>query len=281
MERIKEALDKVARDKRTLPPGQGRALKAPAVVSEERQLSSRRARAVPNDKARRVKLDPSHLEENCIVAHRKSDPNCHYFDNLRTQVVQSMDENGWRTLAVTSPTPQCGKTVVATNLAISIAQQPERTCILVDFDLRVPNVGKVLGLKIDRSLADYFHGTAAIEEFITNPELPGFLVLPTHMPLMNASEILASKATTDLIADLRSRHPDAIIIFDLPPMLAHDDVLAVVPKIDCVMLIAAAHKTRIPEIAEAERLLEKTNYLGLVLNQSDEPIRHAYDYRYR
>jgi len=276
MERIKDALAKAkSKPDRLVDP-------QPAFVDKPHSevVIGRKAARVPYTQVRTVSLDRLHLESKRIVTLDKSDPRCSYFDILRTRIVQGMVENDWHTLAITSPDSECGKTVTAINLALSMAQQPGRTVILIDFDLRRPNVGRTLGLSMDKSLADYFHGLADIEEVIVNPELAGFFVLPNHTALQNASEILTSQTTSNLIEDLRARYPDAIIIFDLPPVLAFDDVLAFLPKVDSVMMVAAAHKTRIPDIEECERRFASCNYFGLVLNKVDETFQKQDAYHY-
>jgi len=276
MERIKEALAK-AKGRSGHIPDQRIEIKR-----TERNEAAPGSKFVktPFARVRSITLDRTHLERNRIVTLDKSDPRCSYFDILRTRVVQGMVENDWHTLAITSPDAECGKTVTAINLALSMAQQPERTSILVDFDLRRPNVGKTLGLTMDRSLADYFHGMAELEDVVVNVELPGFFALPNHTPVQNASELLSSNMTTDLIDELRSRYPDAFIIFDLPPVLAFDDVYAFLPKVDCVLMVAAAHKTKIPDIEECERRFNNCNYFGLVLNKVDETFNKTEAYRY-
>jgi hypothetical protein len=85
-----------------------------------------------------VPLRAEHLERHRIVAYNKNSNMNWAFDLLRTQVLQTMEENGWRTLAITSPTPAAGKTVLAINLAMSIAHHTNKTALLVDFDLRRP-----------------------------------------------------------------------------------------------------------------------------------------------
>jgi len=276
MERIKEALAKA----RNSSDGQaaGRPDIAPARARES--LLAPVAGKRPFADVRRVTLNRSHLENNRIVTLDKADPHCSHFDILRTRVLQAMTENGWQTLAITSPDAECGKTVTSANLALSMAQQPERTCILVDFDLRRPNVGKTLGLSMERSLADYLYGMAEVGDVIVNPELDGFYVLPNHPAVQNASEMLSSKPTAELIGELRSRYPEAIIVFDLPPLLAYDDVNAFLPNVDCVLMVAAVHKTKVPDIDECERRLSASNYLGLVLNKVDETFNRSEAYRY-
>ena len=71
---------------------------------------------------------------------------------LRTQILQSMDMKAWQFLGITSATEGCGKSVVAVNLALSIARQPERSVLLVDLDLQKPQVANYLGLKCEAAL---------------------------------------------------------------------------------------------------------------------------------
>ena len=80
-----------------------------------------------------VPLRAEHLERHRIVAYNKNSNMNGPIDLLRTQVLRTMDENGWRTLAITSPTPEAGKTVLAINLAMSIAHHTTKTALLVDW----------------------------------------------------------------------------------------------------------------------------------------------------
>jgi hypothetical protein len=80
-----------------------------------------------------------------------------------------MEEHGWRTLAIVSPVPECGKTVVAINLAISIAHHTDKTAMLVDFDLRKPKIGEYLGLPAGKSLNEVLEGDADVSEAFVNP----------------------------------------------------------------------------------------------------------------
>lgn len=223
-----------------------------------------------------VPMDDGHLERHKIIAHRKNHPAGWAFDVLRTQVLQKMDENGWRTLAITSPSVESGKSVVAINLAMSIAQQTNRTALLVDFDLRRPSVARYLGLNRSRSLNDFLEGSADISETLVNPGVERFVVLPTNRPVPGASEVLSSAKMTNLIGDLRERYSDRIVIFDLPPVLAADDVMAVLPRIDCVLMVVGSGVSTQNEIEETMSRLSKASLLGVVLNKDEAPVQNAY-----
>ena len=223
-----------------------------------------------------VELDEAQLERQRIVAHRKSHPASLSFDLLRTQVLHKMLENGWRTLAVTSPTSASGKTVVAINLAIGIAQQTNRTSLLIDLDLRRPRVAGSLGLKRTVSLNQVLSGDARVEEAMVNPGIARLVVLPTQQPVPNSAEVLASSKVAVLISELREKYSDRIVIVDLPPVLAADDVLAILPRIDCVMLVVGNGTSTRKEIEESMTRLAKFNILGVVFNKDDAPFGKDY-----
>lgn len=223
-----------------------------------------------------VELDEAHLESHRIVAHQKAHPASWAFDLLRTQVLQKMDQNGWRTLAVTSPSMESGKTVVAINLAIGIAQQTDRTSLLVDLDLRRPRVASALGLKGEVSLNQVLAGDSRVEQAMVNPGMPRFVVLPTQRPVARSAEVLGSGKVANLLDELRERYTDRVLVVDLPPILAADDVLTVLPRVDCVLLVVGNGISTQKEIEESISRLSRSNLLGVVLNQDDAPSRNAY-----
>jgi len=224
---------------------------------------------VEYSQTRVMALNHAHLERNRIVSFNKNDPMSWVFDVLRTQVLQQMESNGWRTVAITSPTPGSGKTVVAINLAMSIAHQTQKTAILVDFDLRKPRLGEYLGISMDRSLNDVLQGDVPLAEALVNPGLARLVLLPTGKPVPKPSEMLSSRKVSSLIQDLRERYADRIVIFDLPPILGADDAIAILPQIDCVLLVVANGMTTQSELENSIRHLAGANLLGVALNKAE------------
>ena len=216
-----------------------------------------------------IKLDSAHLEKNRIVAQSKSDMNSYSFDSLRTQILQKMEENNWRTIAVVSPTPQSGKTLVSINLAISIAHQPQKTAILVDFDLRRPKVAAYLGIHTEKSMNDYLQDKAPLKDVMVNPGIDRLVIVPTMKPVLKSAETLSSKKVTDLITELRDRYDSRIVIFDCPPVLNSDDAMVLLPQVDCILLVIANGMSTQSEIEETLHHLPKDNLLGVVLNKAE------------
>jgi capsular exopolysaccharide synthesis family protein len=224
-----------------------------------------------------IALNPAHLERNRIVAFSGNASDYWAFDVLRTRVMQKMDENGWRTVAVTSPAQAAGKTVTAINLAISLARQTHRTAMLVDFDLRRPQVGMYLGLRKAVSLNEVLAGQAAMAQAMVNPDLPRLVILPANRPERKSAELLASPRVGQLIDDLRERYQNRVVLFDLPPMLGTDDAMAVLPKIDCVLVVVGNGMSSKRDIEECMRHIPEEKLLGVVMNKAEG---HAGQYGY-
>jgi capsular exopolysaccharide synthesis family protein len=224
-----------------------------------------------------VKLNSAHLEKNRIVAQNDNNPASWIFDSLRTQVLQKMEENNWRTLAIISPTPASGKSIVSINLAISIAKQPQKSVMLVDFDLRRPSIAQYLGLNQEKSFNDYLNGDAELSEIIVNPSIPQLTIIPTNKPVKQSSESLSSTRVKKLIIELKERYDSRIVIFDLPPILNADDAMVLLPQVDCVLLVIGNGLHTESEISETMRLLVRYNILGVVVNKADvEPRKYYY-----
>jgi hypothetical protein len=273
MEKIKDALEKAKNQ-----PSRNDAVFATKLDKSLRKLpkSDDALHSIVYSDTAVVKLDPAVLENNRIVAQNKHDPASWVFDSLRTQVLQKMEENNWRTIAIVSPTPEAGKTVVAINLAISIAQQPQKTALLVDFDLRKPRIAQYLGIKREKSINNYLAGNATLSEIIVNPSIPRLTILPTNKPVSQSSETLSSSNIQRLITELKDRYDSRIVIFDLPPILSVDDAMVLLPQVDCVLIVVGDGQHTEHELIETKRLLSKSNILGVVVNRTEVETKAYY-----
>jgi Mrp family chromosome partitioning ATPase len=226
---------------------------------------------LPEARIKNLSLKASHLEAMRIVSHNKDDVRSRSFDMLRTQVLQSIDNDGWQLLAVTSPTPGCGKTVTACNLALSIARLPERSVLLVDLDMRKPKVANYLGITTDFGLLSVLQGRQSMSDAILQVgiEREQFLVLPGEQTRAS-SEWMASPTMGTLLETIKREFRSRIIILDLPPILAGDDVLSILPHLQSVLLIAEAGISSVSEIKQCAKLLKGKPIVRLVLNKIAE-----------
>jgi protein-tyrosine kinase len=223
-------------------------------------------------------VDADLLESTRIVAHRATHPKSPAFDILRTSVLQLMDNNNWQTLVVTSPTPECGKTVTAINLAMSISRMPGRQVVLLDLDMRRPSIGAYLGVSPKAGVFEYLSGTAPVEDCMMHLDVvgPQLTIMPNARPVENPAEVISSRQVEDLLNMLKSDRQKPIIIIDTPPMLVCDDVRALLPVVDCITLTIAEKMSKASEVTACEHHLKDVNYLGVVLTKSQETHGAAY-----
>ena len=274
MERIQAAIQKAKENRSGLLAGAA----APATVAggtaPRRQASYRPVAGAVGPAWAELSAfepDPQLMARNRIVTFLDEDPAHSSFDMMRTKILHAMRQNGWTTLGLTSPTSGCGKTTTALNLAFSIAHQPDVRTVLVDLDLRRPAIAKSIGLTTPQSVASVLHGTRTVaENFVRYRDN---LVIGTNaMPIKNSAEVLLAAATAQGVAGLKAAFLPDVMIFDLPPMLQSDDVMAFLPHLDCVLLVAGAERTRLDEVDKCEQeLAERTNVLGVVLSMCRYP----------
>jgi len=228
-----------------------------------------------------VFLNIDHLESNRIIAHDIRDLRSRSFDMLRTQILQSMDIRSWQFLGITSATAACGKSVVATNLALSIGRQPERSVLLVDMDLQKPQVANYLGLNSERGIVSVLAGKTGLHDALVSARIGNgrLLVLPCEMPTANSSAWIASRAMDSLLQEIKRSFSNWTVVIDLPPILSSDDVISILPRLDCVAFVVGAGSTTAEEIKECNRHLESAEVVRVILNKSED-ANTGYYYSY-
>jgi protein-tyrosine kinase len=256
MDPITKALQKVREDRH----GVGLSMQKRALVPAE----------INYTQTRKVALYPGWLRQNRIITGESFDEYARAYKVLRTQVSQRMRQKGWRTLAVTSPGPGEGKTITAINLAISLALEANQTVLLVDADLRRPSVHSYFGFEVQSGLRDYLQEGASLEQILVHPEIRRLVILPGGAPMENSSEMLSSPLMLRLVQEVKRRYPSRLVVFDLPPVLTTDDVVAFAPYVDCALLVLEDGKTLREEATRAADLLQAANQnlIGTVLNKS-------------
>lgn len=217
---------------------------------------------------------PEVLEANRIVAGDGQGADSAVFRSLRTQVLQRLRERGWQVVGIASARAGDGKTTLAANLALAIAGDPRYTALLVDLDLRRPSVGRVFGQEVEAGIDDVLTGGMPPERCISRPTpFPGLRLMPARAPVPESSAVLVSPRCQALLAELRSRYLNRIVVIDMPPVLEADDALNVAALVDCVLFVVAEGRTSREDVSRAMRLLSNTPVIGTVLNRSVEAVR--------
>lgn len=225
-----------------------------------------------------VDLDTAHLERHRIVSHEARDPSHIAFNVLRTKVFQVLGLNSWKSLAISSPTRDCGKSMVAVNLAFSLARQQNCKTVLIDLDLKKSSVATALGVTSQKSIGQFLEGKAALQECFVQVTENLFFGLNSHES-NQTFELAQHKVLSEIIPKVIEALNPTVVIVDLPPMLGNDDVIAFLPMVDAGVLVAAAGKTTVEQIEECQSEFNGgAKFLGVVLNKSREQAEDYYQY---
>ena len=215
---------------------------------------------------RELRVDPVRLERAHVVS-AAGGPESAPFDVMRTKLLHQVRAQGWRRIAVTSPGPACGKTTVALNLAFGLARQADLRVALVEADLRRPALGRLLGIREAEGAAEVLEGAVPPESALRRHK-SNLAVLAAAGPRRNPAELLQSPAAAVALDRIEALLEPTVTLFDMPPMMAGDDVMAFAGLMDGMLLVAAAGATRIAQIDACEReLATRTNVVGVVLNK--------------
>ena len=210
-----------------------------------------------------------HQRENRILSAMAHSQYADAFKILSTQVMQRMEENHWNSLIVTSVAKDEGKTTTAINLGISIAKEIEFSVLLVDGNLRKPELHNYFGIKPELGLSDYLKNDIDLADVLIRPnDIEHFVILPGGQPLMNSTEMLGSPKMCTLAEELKNRYPKRIVIFDMPPILNVADTVSFAPCVDCALLVVEDDVTKEIELKQAIDLMSVSNIIGTVLNKA-------------
>ena len=156
-----------------------------------------------------------------------------------------------------------------------MAMDVNQTVLLVDLDLRHPKVHWYFGLENEFGLRDYFLSDKPISDILINPGIDRLTLLPGRGQAIGSSEILSGPKMKALVNELNNKRSQSrIIIFDLPPVLATDDVLSAIDFYDALLLVVEEGKNQPDEVKQTMSLLSGKRMLGTVLNKSQNPPDH-------
>ena len=184
---------------------------------------------------------------------------------VRTALYFSTRGGGHKVIQITSPNPGDGKTTLAANVAVSIANSG-KDVLLLDADFRRPRQHKLFGMDDSVGLSEVISGNVELADAVRTTSVEGLTVMVCGPRPDNPAELLTSASFQDLIEVLREKYE--FVIIDTPPVLAVTDPLAVAPRVDGVLLVIRLAKSARTVTRRALEALDSlgANILGVVVN---------------
>jgi len=192
---------------------------------------------------------------------------------LRTTLQFAADRRGIGTLVITSPSTDEGKSSIAANLAIAMAQSGKRV-VLIDGDMRKPSQHELFEVENRSGFSDLLAQAAArVDTTLISGPVAGLRLITAGQTQANPAELLAGSRLKNVIAELR-RVADVVIV-DTPPLLAVSDALLLAGVADNALIVAAAGRTRSEALQDAHAIINQSrvHLLGIVLNGITERLR--------
>ena len=185
------------------------------------------------------------------------------YRSLRTNIQYSSFDNKYQTLVVTSANPDEGKTTVAGNLALALAQG-ESKVLLVDCDMRRPSIHKTFKISNTYGISDLLVGNKKLES-VANKYNDNLSIVPAGKIPPNPAEMLASKAMTAFLEEMKNYFD--YIVLDTPPLQAVTDAQVLSTKVDGSLIVVRAGVTKKDAVHDAVSIINKVNgnIIGTVL----------------
>lgn len=270
MERIQSAIQKarLAREGRTEAPLDVRSPTKGAKEAARPQSETTEKTAATTAWERIEAFTPNrpHLERGRVVTLEPGSI-ATPFDVMRTRLLKQLNTNAWRRLAITSPGAGCGKTMTSLNLAFSLARQADIRTMVIEIDMRRPSMARALGIRPHHNFSEVLAGRADPHDHLVR--YGSNLAFGTNeKPIRHSAELLQSTTIVKVLDRLQEIYMPDLLIFDMPPMLASDDAIAFLSRVDCALLVAAAGTTTVDQVDQCERdIAAHTNVIGVVLNK--------------
>jgi capsular exopolysaccharide synthesis family protein len=197
------------------------------------------------------------------------------FRSIHSALKLNDESKNAKIIVTTSTVPGEGKSFVSSNLALTFANHGERT-LLLDADLRLPNVARSLQLENEYGLLDHVEKTVTLDEVIIKEVYPNLDVLPSGGKSKNPTQVLNSAKFEAMFADLRDRY-DRIVV-DSPPLAAVSDALNLLPLADGVLYVIKFNTVkRKTAVVNVRRLWESnTPVFGAILNNITSSLSNYY-----
>ena len=219
------------------------------------------------------------VDPNLVSVLKPQSLETEIFKVLRAKLLFPTSDRPPRSIMVTSAVPGEGKSFVAANLAVNLAQNVDEHVLLMDCDLRRPTLHRMFGLGRVMGLSEHLANGSRISDLLIKTGLGKLSLLPSGMPPSNPAEILSSAKMAKLLNELKSRYEDRYLVLESPPPMLAPETTAIAKQVDGIIVVIKYGSTPMEAVEELIDNLGKDSILGAVVNRFDARTSRYYGYR--
>ncbi|MDD5746760.1 MAG: CpsD/CapB family tyrosine-protein kinase [Candidatus Omnitrophica bacterium] len=213
------------------------------------------------------KTDESGIDPRVVTYYSPGGAAAEQYRKISTYVGALNGGRFCRSLMITSANSKEGKSISSVNLAMTLAEDKEKSVIVIDADFRSPAIGKLLNVASEKGLSNYLNGEIRLDEALAPTVVNNLMVLPAGEIPEKPAELFASLKMKELISDLE-KHFNYILL-DAPSVIPFADARSIAPCVDGVLLVVQAGRTRREVVWRAQEHLSsvRAKLLGVIIAQ--------------
>lgn len=253
---------------------------AEALISKVQPWVAEKADYAVSDIAPSIAYNERALDPKLVALNAPDSYEAEQFKILRTNILYPVAGAPPRSILLTSTGPEEGKTFAAANLAISIALNVNKHVLLIDADLRNPQLHKRFGFGNVPGLSNYLADGRPLPSLLLKTQVEKLTLLASGPSPANPSELISSERMANLMAEVAARYSDRLIVIDAPPpsMAAETAVLA--RQVDGILIVVRYGRTGTQDLSDLIERIGKKKILGSLVNYVETSESRYYGYKY-
>ena len=225
-----------------------------------------------------VLFDDKRLSNNLVSLVNPQSYEAEQFKMLRNNILFPVAGPAPQSILVTSALPGDGKSFVSANLAVSFAMNINKHVLLIDCDLRKPDLHGMFGCGPGPGLSDYLAERRSLDSLLLKSSVEKLTLLPGGPIPANPSELASSERMSAMLAEVKDRYQDRLIVVDSPPPGLAAETSFLARQVDGILLVVKYGKTPKEDIEDLRETVGSDKILGVVINYLDMPMSRRYGY---
>jgi exopolysaccharide/PEP-CTERM locus tyrosine autokinase len=226
-----------------------------------------------------AKYNENAIDKNLISLKAPQSYESEQFKILRSNILFPVSGTAPQSILVTGAMPGEGKSFLSANLAISIALNINKNVLLIDCDLRKPDIHRMFGFGHIPGLSEYLREHQKLESLLVRTIVDNLTILPGGSVPSNPSELMSTDRMSDMMEEVKQRYHDRLIVIDSPPPSMAAETAFLARNVDGIILVVRHGKTPREEVEELIEKMGAEKILGVVVNQLDLQTSGRYGYK--